>query len=1218
MINLKKVAAFCCLLLCSLQIFAAVTRQNQPGISLKEALKNASSRFHVSFIYEDELVANKTAKVLPDASFKNVEGYLDVILKPYHLQFRKLSNTQYAVFARQPEAAAKDKEKSKTNQMAPEEAAQSQAAPGQPVRTIQIEINNSDAEQDNARFIFGIVTDENVAPITSATVRVPGTNAMTLTNAQGEFKIKVPLNTRRLQVSCVAYETQELELSRTTYYDVKLKDKTGYLKPVEVVSTGYVNLPKERATGSFGVVTAKELEKVPTANVLQRLEGQVPGLQLQVTSGDNSFVYDNVTPAINSNTRTIGRNDYGVNIRGTTTIRSESMPLVVIDGFPTEMDLKTLNPNDIEQITFLRDAAAASIWGARAANGVIVVTTKKGRMRTPAVNFSAGFGTQSRPSVNYLPLMNSSQVLAYEKELVDKGVILASTYNPYTSGIKYFVNEGTDLAYQLRSGRISQAEYDAAAARLGSINNYGQIEDYLLQRATSQNYNLSISGGSDVHTYFVSGSYAKESPSNVGNVGERITLTANQELKIIKKITLSLSLKGSFFNYKQNGKGASALLNGGNTFLPYNSIVDANGNPTRYYYGIGQHYADSLTALGYKDWSYNYLDEMKLVNNSASDNNYSGNLSLNIPIYKGLTFNGSYAVERVNFKNEILNDVNSFYTRNLYNQGTVIQNGQLIKNVPDGAIFTNNYTTQDNHSLRGQFSFNRGFGGIHELNALAGAEIRETNAGSSTFTLYGYNPETGISQNVDYNTPHATILYNTAFSGAPAQTDRRNRFLSYFGNAAYTLMSRYTLSASVRYDDYNNFGLDRKFRAKPFWSAGASWNVTREDFMKELSWITNLTFRATYGVNGNINRELRPFTNIGLGTSDFQTGLPYATIIAYANPALRWESTYVTNIGIDYSLFNGRLSGMFEVYNKKGKDIIYPLEINPTYVGSNNTLSRNGVSMSNRGIDIAVNGAVIDTKHFGWSVGVNFSYNSNKVTDNRFGPTTSLYSSLSNTVLNGYPPDGVWVYKNAGLSSTGLTQIYNEKGEKLLPSQNVTSVDALKYAGRRSAPYYGSVNNTFRYKNWSLYALITYNFGSVFLKPAVSNYPSTRVFSYSLLSDIADRWQKPGDEEKTAVPVVGNAYSPLAAFRYAFSDVNVQPGDYIRFRELSLGYQLPEAFAGKVFAKNIKVSGVVRNLGLLWKKNDVGLDPDFVPALSSTVLHLPPTTNYSLMINIGL
>ncbi|MBW8684788.1 SusC/RagA family TonB-linked outer membrane protein [Chitinophaga rhizophila] len=1217
MINLKKVAAFCCLLFCSLQMFAAVSRQNQPGISLKEALKNASSRFHVSFIYEDELVANKTAALLPNASFKNVEAYLEVILKPYRLQFRKLGNTQYAVYSKAGEPASKDK--SKTSQVEPGEAAKSQAAPGQPpARVIEVQISQGDGEQTNDRTIRGIVTDENDAPITSATVRVPGSNLMVLTNAQGEYAITVPLTTRSLQISCIAYETKDLQLSRTTWYDVKLKDKTGYLKPVEVVSTGYVNLPKERATGSFGVVTAKELEKIPTANVLQRLEGQVPGLQMQITSGDNSFVYDNVTPAIGSNTRTIGRNDYGVNIRGTTTIKSEQMPLIVIDGFPTEMDLKNMNPNDIEQITFLRDAAAASIWGSRAANGVIVITTKKGRMRMPAVNFSVGLSTQAKPSINYLPLINSTQVLAYEKELVDKGVINASMYNPYTAGIKYYVSEGVDLAYQLRAGRITQAQYDARAAQLGAMNNYGQVEDYLLQSATSQNYNLSVSGGSDVHTYFVSGSYSKENPSAVGSSGERITLTANQELKVIKKITLSLSLKGSFFNYKQNGRGASVLLGGMNTFMPYNTIVDANGNPSRYYHNIGQHYADSLTNLGYKDWSYNFFDELTQQNNTSTDNNYSGNLSLNIPIYKGLTFIGSYAIERVNFKNEFLYGVNSFYTRNLYNLGTVVENGRLVKNVPDGAIFNNNYSMQNNHSIRAQLAFNRGFGGIHELNALAGTETRETNASVSAFRLYGYNPETGVAQDVNYAGFYNTINGGGGFGQGPSQTDRRNRFLSYFANAAYTLMGRYTLSGSVRYDDYNNFGLDRKYRARPFWSAGASWNITREEFMKSQPWITNLTLRATYGVNGNINRELRPFTNISLGASDWQTTLPYASITAFANPALRWESTYVTNIGIDYSLFNGRLSGMFEVYDKQGRDIIYELEVNPTYLGNSNTQQRNGVSMSNRGIDMAINGAIIDSKNFGWNMGVNFSYNTSKVTDNRFLPTSSLFSSLSNTVLNGYPADGVWVFRNAGLSNTGLTQIYDEKGQKLLPYQNLSNVDALKFAGRRGAPYYGSFNNTVRYKSWSLFALITYNFGSIFLKPAVSDYPSTRRFYYNLSKDIADRWQQPGDEEKTIVPAVGSPYSGLSAFRYAFSDANLESGDYIRFREVSVAYQLPEAIVGKVFAKSIRVSGIVRNLGLLWTKNKLGIDPDFVPTMNSNIMRLPPTRNYSLMINIGL
>jgi len=1211
MINLKKVAAFCCLMLAiSLQMFAAVASQNQPTLTLKEALNKASRQFHVSFIYEDELVSNKRVITPADDSFKKVEDYLSAVLKPYNLKFRKLGGSQYAIYGNTSDKA---KEKDKTNHVAPEEAAFDKAASQQPaVQMTQVQTNRTlDTTGTEMRVLVGVVTDESMASVSSATIMVPGTKYMTVTGRNGDFSLKVPVNTQKIQVSCIAYQSQVLPVTNAIYYKVALKDKTGYLKPVEVVSTGYVNLPKERATGSFGVVTAKELEKTPTANVINRLEGMVPGLQMQITAGDNSFVYDNVTPAPSSNTRTIGANNYNYNIRGNTTISSEKSPLVVVDGFPTEFDLKNLNPNDIEQITFLRDAAAASIWGARAANGVIVIQTKKGHLRSPAVNVSIGYSRQARPDVGYLKLMNSSQALAFDKELVDKGIITDASYNPYSSGIKYYIDKGVDLAFQLKSGRITQSEYDAKVAELSKRNNYDQLNQYLMQPADAQNYNLSVSGGTDVHTYFLSGSYAKENTSTVGNYGERINLTANQEFKILKKITLGVSLKGAFFNYASNGIGLTPLLNGSNTWMPYDDIHD------NFYYTLGEHFADSLQNLGYRNWSTNYLNELKMNSMRTRDNNYSGTITLDVPLYKGLNFNGAYMQERDYFTIRNMKDVNSAYVRDLYNKGTILSGASLTHNFPDGGVLNATNNSMNNYSARGQFTYNRSIGEDHQISALAGMEVRQTLNSANSYTIYGYNPATGFGITVPYGTYYNTVDYSGGYlSGYPEQSDKVKRYLSYYGNAAYTYKSKYTLSGSVRYDDYNNFGLDRKYRAKPFWSTGVSWNMSKENFMQDITWINSLRVRATFGVNGNINQDLRPFTNISLGSSDSQTGLPTAFITSPANPALKWENTYVTNFGIDYSFLNGRLGGTIDLYNKKGTDIIYSLEINPALVGANNTIQRNGVNMLNRGVDIGVNGAIVDTKDFGWNMGLNFSYNTNKVTSNTLKPTTSFYSSFSG-YIEGYATDALWSYRNAGLDSVGMTMIYDQNGNKVHANKAVTDLSAVKYSGRRSAPIYGSLQNTFRYKNWSMFVMATYSFGSVFRAPVSTQYPSSRKLYYNTSADIANRWQKAGDEAHTIVPGVAGAYAGTSVMRYAYSDINIQSGDYIRLREISLAYQLPSEMAGKVFAKNIKVSGAVRNLGLIWKKNKLGLDPDYVPVMASTVLHLPATPQYSLMLNVG-
>jgi len=1210
MINLKRIAAFCCLLLCSsLQMFAAVTDQNQPTQTLKDALNNASKQFNVSFIYEDELVSNKRVNTV-DGSFKKVEDYLSAVLKPFNLHFKKLGATQYAIYGKQP-AKSKD---SNTNHVMPAEAAPpAEAASGKLPAAGTPGYNLTDTTPQ-VRMVLGVVMDESLTPVSAATIMVPGTRNMAMTNSRGEFEIKIPVYTKALQISCVAYESQQIPINRVTYYQVVLKDKTGYLKPVEVVSTGYTNLPKERATGSFGVVTSKELEKIPTANVIQRLEGLVPGLQMQITSGDNSFVYDNVTPAPSSNTRTIGRNDYNLNIRGISTINSERTPLVVVDGFPTELDMKTFNPNDIAQITFLRDAAAASIWGVRAANGVIVIETKKGRTRMPVVNVSVGFSTQGKPDIGYLKLMSSAQELAYEKELVDKGIVNASIYSQYTAGIKSYASDGVDLAFQLNAGRISQAEYDARVAQMSTVNNYGQITQYLMQPATSQSYNLSVSGGSDIHTYYLSGSYSKELPSTKGNSGERLTLTANQEFKIIKRITLSASLKASFFNYTENGIGITALSSGNKTFMPYNDIRN------RFYYTTGQHYSDSLQSLGYQNWGYSYLDELTMSDNSTHDNNYSGTLNLNVPIYKGLAFTAAYALERSYYNSRYYYGDSTFTNRNLYNTGTTIVSGSLVNGVPNGGIFSINNSSFNNYSARGQFTYNGKIGKIHELNALAGMETRQTMVSQNLSTLWGYNLSTGLSQTPAYGVYYNTYNYSIgSLYGAPTQSDKIKRFLSYYGNAAYTLLGRYTLSASVRYDDYNNFGLDRKYRAKPFWSSGISWNINKEQFMQPVSWVNNLTVRVTYGINGNINQEIMPFTNISVGSADYQTGLPYASINAAANPALRWEKTGVFNAAVDYSILNGRLGGSVDVYTKRGKDLISSFDINPTYTSINNgMLSLNGATLSNSGIDIGLNGAILDNKSYGWNMGLNFSYNSNKITDNRFKATSSFFSSLSGGLIKGYPVDAIWVYRYAGLDSTGLTQVYDKDGKKLKANQTITDIGTMKYGGRLNAPYYGAFTNTFRYHQWSLFVLTTYSFGGAFMKPTINAYPNARLgMTYNLNADVASRWQKPGDEATTNVPGMSGRYAGVSTFRYASSDLNIQPSDYIRLREISLAYDMPKDIAGKVLAKNMRISGTVRNLGLIWKKNKLGIDPDFLPNLTN-IMHLPPTVQYNLMVNVTL
>ena len=745
-----------------------------------------------------------------------------------------------------------------------------------------------------------------------------------------------------------------------------------------------------------------------------------------------------------------------------------------------------------------------------------------------------------------------------------------------------------------------------------------------MQPANAQTYNLSVSGGNDFHTYYLSASYSREVTSAVGTSGDRFTLTANQGFKLLKKATLGISLKTSQFNYNNNGIGVSRVGIGSNTYLPYNQIVDENGNKVYYSYNYYKGRTDTLQSLrGYKNWGYNYLEELSANDKTTKDQNYSGTISLNIPVYKSLSINGEFMLEKYYQTNRTWNSPDSYAARDAVNTGTSVNyaTGNLTYGIPQGGILQQGTSNNTNYSARGQLLYNATINNIHQVNAIAGTEIRQTKQGQTSPTvMYGYNMQTGNTQPVQgtyVNVNGATV---TAYSLPTSQQyDRTRRYLSYYANAAYTLMNKYSLSGSVRYDDYNNFGVDRKYRATPLWSAGAKWNITGEKFMQQANFINMLALRATYGYNGNIATDVYPFTAIGLSSS-WVTGQPAAFVNQPANPALRWEKTGVINLGLDYGLFNNRLMGSIEWYNKKGKDILYQFPIDPTYGVNGSTLTTNNTRINAKGFEASITGAFVRRKHIDWAATFNFSYSRNKIVDTRFAPTSSTYSSLSGTNIAGYPTNAVWAYRFAGLDNTGMTQVYaHDKTTKLAPSQNPSSIDALYYAGTTVAPYYGSLSQTFRFKQFTLFALGTYSFGSVFRRPTVSTYTSTRqpLVQYDLNKDIDKRWRKAGDEVNTNVPGIAGGYAPLSLFRYAFSDINVLSGSYIRLREVSLSYVLPAGIAKKILAKNIHFTFTVRNPGFLWTKNREGIDPDFIPYLSMNTLGLPPSASYNMALGIN-
>ncbi|WP_417885552.1 SusC/RagA family TonB-linked outer membrane protein [Zunongwangia sp.] len=1079
-------------------------------------------------------------------------------------------------------------------------------------------LNKNDQPSNNTwtldqQEIYGNVSDQNGYPLMGVTVWRKGTRTGTVTNEKGNYRIQATKGDT-LVFSFLGFKKIEKLVEGDKTLDIMMQEDINSLGEVKVLSTGYQNIKKERATGSFSVIKSENLKKINSNNVMNQLEGRVAGLQIDLLASDNTFVYGNQFGETEGNT------SYKYRIRGQSTYKANDKPLLVIDGVPSELDIKNLNSNDIEKITFLKDAASASIYGARAANGVIVIDTKKGKKGATRINFSQNYTFSSKPSLSSLPLMNSSEILDLEQEFVEKNIII----DPLTAGGLYSsvpVSAGVEFLLQNKRGTLSDADLADKLSVLRGRNNYSQIEDYMLQAASSTNYNLSVSGGQDKYSFFTSASYAKEETQSKGVDGKRLTLTANQNFELFDFAKVSTSLKGSFFDFNKNGLGISPLQASPTTFLPYDQIVDGAGNSVDYYRAFYSADIQNFEQAGYLPWTYNYMDELANANNGIKEQNYSANISVTLPLFDGLSAMGTYFIERSNTKQDQIYGENTYYTRDQINQATYLNptTQQLTRGIPLGAIYKKNNYTESSQTMRGQLNYNNTFG-KHTIDAIAGMELRQVRTQVSGGDLFGYNERTQRSTDLPSTTYTSVYGYNKNISYNQTATDQRRRFLSYYANAAYTFDTKYVLSGSVRLDDYNNFGVDKSYRRTPLWSTGLKWNMNREDFLKDVEIINNLSFRATYGFNGNISLTTFPFTNISIGGTDYNLSrLPYAFIAAPANPALRWEKTGVLNFGLDFNLFDKRLGGSVEYYVKNSDDLIQDFPVSEFYgLPNNNTLTRNTATLRGEGVDINLNGEWLRTPDFSINSTFILSYNKNEVTDSRYeNYSTFLNGTASAPPIVDYPLNSVFAFRSAGLDENGSTIVYDRNGEIVDAFTPLTEIEDMQYMGTSTPKYYGSFATTFTYKKLSLYALATYKLDYVLFKPSFGNYVSRygSFEKYDLNSDIADRWRVPGDEASTNVPGA-QGLGGYSLGRYLYSTDRIIDGDYIRLREISLSYDFSDLVAN-TFLRNASLSLSARNLGLIWRANDDDIDPDFLPYTNGNLIRIPPTAMYSVGVNLN-
>lgn len=1036
------------------------------------------------------------------------------------------------------------------------------------------------------RTVKGQVTDENGEPVPGANVYLKGTTIGVATDINGNYSLTFEDSHTVLVASFVGYKTMEVPIGEDETVNFRLEPENEAL--AEVVVTGYQTISKERSTGAFEKIGMEQMEMKRLDNLSSVLEGEIAGYS------------DGI-------------------IRGVSTMNAQQTPLYVIDGFPVENtsinqygnvteNLPVLNMEDIESITVLKDAAAASIYGARAANGVIVITTKKAKEGKTQISASA---TWTIHPYDYYTghLTDAADIIELQKKWaaenpeLNNGLdrALAEADNLRNNNDAY-PTRGLDILLNLYTREISQAEADAQLNELASRGYayYDDVKKYAKRNSFYQQYYLSVGKATDRNSLMFSASYRNNKEEDIYTKNDQIGLNLQNTLQVTDWLKADV---GMYVNFKNSTTQTYDLLNSssaGFTAMPYDRLVDEDGNPVSW---VSQHdkiVRDNIANYGLYDVTITPLDE--LGRNLEKSREFNARISgkLDVKLFPWLTYNVQYQYEYGENRMNQLQELKSFQTRETINSFATLEDGEVVYNLPEGDILMTEQNTSNAYNFRQQLNVNKTFNDMHNLTWIIGQEIRHTKLEYIRTTRYGYDKDLLTSAYIDeenlYNGFTGLMDSWASISSPWIKSELVNRFVSFYTNAAYTYNNLYTLSASLRWDRSNLWGTNSKYQNKPLWSVGASWNLSNESFF-HADWVDMLKVRVSYGIGGNIAKDAAPYLTASYYTSTLVGGL-YANVPSPPNPDLRWEKTTTINAGVDFSLFSGRLSGTLEFYNRYSDDLLAYQDGVPTegFGSSLVSLMLNNGAMRNRGFELTLNGDVLNHKEFAWNMGFMLGYNKNKVI--KIKKAASLYYlQLYNPTGNprvGEPYNAVYAYKWAGLSAEGEPQIYDKNGN--ITTTEYTDVEAIHCAGTTVPIYSGSFTNVFTYKNLELSVQMLYEGGHKITDKNIPSINMAGVYAGIPVDEthksIMKAWQKPGDEAYTDVPRLlfdfSEGYNSGRANIYNGADIHVRNASKITFNNIALSYKLPSVWVKKVGLSSAKLQFNVENAGTIVFDKKVG------------------------------
>ena len=1047
---------------------------------------------------------------------------------------------------------------------------------------------------ERVRNVSGTVTDESGEPLIGVSVCIDDSKVCTITDSKGFYTLKVPANACTLKFSYLGMSTAEVRLGNGRNPVSRSVQMSTDHELSEVVVTGYQEISKPKMTGSVTTITASKLDERYTTNIMNNLEGRVAGLS----------TYN-------------GK----MTIRGTSSLYAETSPLLVVDGVPVEGSIDDLNPYDIESVNVLKDAAANAIYGARASNGVIVITTKNAKKAGKIdIDFSANLTVYEKKNVDYADnfYMTPAQQVDTEANYWDYYFFNndGEVDNPISSTAQS-ISQGRSAVtpiqyayYQRAKGEISEAELQSQLDALKKNNYAKDYANAVYKQRVMQQYNLSLRGRSDKFTNNLTLNYKYDNSGLINHFANQFNAQYKGSYEVAKWLTASFTLNGIYSKQREAGydyNGSYANIWAQPAYMPF---YNADGSVK------GQHYwydgDDYMTFDSpFEDLSSNPVDEYYKNTQTTRRQYMRYHGDLLFKIIDGLTANAQFVYESNRNTVDWMASQDSHVMRTMRNAYYYQTADGTIKNyVPTtGGMLRTTNTNGRYWTARGQLNYSKTFG-KHDIMAIAGLEFRETKQTGSKALLLGYDDQlqTSSTHTIDFATL-STMKYASYFFGAsggfPASqfvfnpyikegmgivTEQHHKYASGYFNLTYTYDEKYNVFGSFRKDYADVYGLNAKFRGTPLWSVGAGWLIHNEDFMKDIKWINFLKLRASYGVTGNIYQGATSYMTASSGSLNSLTNLPYGTIESPANPNLKWEQSRTTNIGIDFGLFDNRLRGSIDYYNKVGKDIFSNRTLDPTTGFT--SMFVNMASMRNRGIELQVTYdwfRAATRKGWSWTTNFTMSHNKNVITSVE-NPSTRAYQLTDNPYVEGYPSSALWSYRFAGISDQkgekGQTLWYIEDGGK---SHNASSksTSIMEYSGQSEPKVIMGMDNSVRWNGFSFSILMAYYGGHMMRALAETEtfgVPATAINSYFL-----NAWTP---ENPTNTPGIGRYASTAVGSEPGYSDISIHHADFLKIRNIVFGYDFPQQWIKHLGMNRLTLRFQIDNPKYLWVANSVHVDPE--------------------------